>query len=417
MTADDMRQYVNHMKHEGVFGDGIMLSAAAMLHGRPVVVFAAEGPSSVQHVDLSADAQVLGPPIYLGLYCEHYVSVKPLRVSEVESPLPTDVFRDSSHLNPRKHLQDFASVTEPMLVDQTQTQCDVGIYAGTSCDVDDYTKCQLLQNHWTPPKGFKFPFSTHNKKGRIEKRYLSQSHLDQYPWLVFSPSKNGLFCKYCPLFVTGAVGGIQKNVPLQQLVTKPLTTYAKLLGKTGDFSTHNGNRYHAEAVQAANDFLNAYHNPSGDILNQLSTQRAKQAAENRQRLKPIIDSIIFLGRQNIPLRGHRDDGCMLDQDGCDSSTVNQGNFRELLKFRVKAGDKALETHLQTASARATYISKTVQNQLISCCGDIILSTIVKRVNSSPFYSILFDETTDMCCQAGPFSWERPIALSFYTLKT
>lgn len=132
MTADDMRQYVNHMKHEGVFGDGIMLSAAAMLHGRPVVVFAAEGPSSVQHVDLSADAQVLGPPIYLGLYCKHYVSVKPLRVSEVESPLPTDVFRDSSHLNPRKHLQDFASVTEPMLVDQTQTQCDVGIYAAAT---------------------------------------------------------------------------------------------------------------------------------------------------------------------------------------------------------------------------------------------------------------------------------------------
>ena len=190
---------------------------------------------------------------------------------------------------------------------------------------------------------------------------------------IFSIQKRS-FCKYCPLFVTGAVGGIQKNVPLQQLVTKPLTTYAKLLGKTGDFSTHNGNRYHAEAVQAANDFLNAYHNPSGDILNQLSTQRAKQAAENRQRLKPIIDSIIFLGRQNIPLRGHRDDGCMLDQDGCDSSTVNQGNFRELLKFRVKAGDKALETHLQTASARATYISKTVQNQLISCCGDIIYNS-------------------------------------------
>ena len=38
----------------------------------------------------------------------------------------------------------------------------------------------------------------------------------------------------------------------------------------------------------------------------------KKVAENRKRLKPIIETIIFLGRQNILLRGHRDDGPLLD---------------------------------------------------------------------------------------------------------
>jgi hypothetical protein len=39
----------------------------------------------------------------------------------------------------------------------------------------------------------------------------------------------------------------------------------------------------------------------------LDEQRMKEIKENR-RLKPIIKSIMFLGRQNIALRGHRDDG-------------------------------------------------------------------------------------------------------------
>jgi len=44
----------------------------------------------------------------------------------------------------------------------------------------------------------------------------------------------------------------------------------------------------------------------------------------------------------------------------------------LLKFRVNADDSALKD-LMNASARATYISKTVQNELAECCGNLILS--------------------------------------------
>lgn len=48
--------------------------------------------------------------------------------------------------------------------------------------------------------------------------------------------------------------------------------------------------------------------------------------ENRKRLKSIIEAVIFLGRQNIAFRAHRDDG-PLDIYG---SSVGEGNFRELL---------------------------------------------------------------------------------------
>jgi len=83
------------------------------------------------------------------------------------------------------------------------------------------------------------------------------------------------------------------------------------------------------------------------FVTNLDSQRQRQILENRARMRTIIESIIFLGRQNVPLRGHRDDGCLFDQDSGDVSRVhvNEGNFLELLRFRVNAGDETLADHL------------------------------------------------------------------------
>jgi len=97
---------------------------------------------------------------------------------------------------------------------------------------------------------------------------VSQSHLNQYLWLVLSPSQNGLFCKYCPLFVSGACGGMNKSEPLQQMVTKPLLAFSKLLGKDGYLEKHRTNQYHIDAVDSASQFLSAYDNTPVDVRNQ-----------------------------------------------------------------------------------------------------------------------------------------------------
>jgi hypothetical protein len=46
------------------------------------------------------------------------------------------------------------------------------------------------------------------------------------------------------------------------------------------------------------------------------------------------------------------------------SITNQGNFRELLKFKISSGDTVLEQHLKSAHEKATYISYHIQNELI-----------------------------------------------------
>lgn len=123
--------------------------------------------------------------------------------------------------------------------------------------------------------------------------------------------------------------------------------------------------------------------------------------ENSMRLVPIVESIIFLGRQNILLREHRDDGLLSTTTSStnidyQNISLNEGNFRELLKFRVKSGDSVLQTHLKNTSSMATYISKTIQNYSIECCSKEILNAILFRITkSNGFYSIIFDETLDI----------------------
>ncbi|CAG9822191.1 unnamed protein product [Phaedon cochleariae] len=119
------------------------------------------------------------------------------------------------------------------------------------------------------------------------------------------------------------------------------------------------------------------------------TQKELEAA-----LEEAIDELEVEGheaKQGIPFRGHRDDGPLLEESNV---TNNEGNFRELLRFRIEAGDKTLEEHLRNTSSRATYISKRTQNELIECCKEI-LSVIVKKIGDAKYYSIMFDETTDI----------------------
>lgn len=270
---------------------------------------------------------------------------------------------------------------------------DIGIVLSSKSTIDDFTKKQLLENHWKPPIGYTFPYSNHTKNGTLGKRFLKQEHLNKYFWLVLSPSAGGVYCIYCSIFHNKTGHGFNNLTPLKSLVVEPLKKFSKLLGKDGYLETHDKNMYHKNAVLNGKDFLNSYNNPELEVVNQISSQRLKQIKENRSRLKPIIESLVFLGRQNIALRGHRDDGSL--NDFSDNPLENDGNFRELLKFKILSGDTVLENHIKNSEARATYISKTTQNTLISIIGNVILKNVLDKVHKAKYFSVIFDETTDI----------------------
>lgn len=133
-------------------------------------------------------------------------------------------------------------------------QYDIGCFIVEINEIDDFTKYQLLTNHWVPDKNYSFPFSLHIKRGREEKRRVNHGHLENYEWLVFSKEKGGLFCKYCALFLTNHFVGGQKNMVIRRLVTEPLNKFAKLSGKDGDLNNHQMTIYHSQAVEKGKFF-------------------------------------------------------------------------------------------------------------------------------------------------------------------
>lgn len=266
---------------------------------------------------------------------------------------------------------------------------DIGWYVGKN--IDDCTKAILLEKHWIPPPNYVFPHCVVNKKGKLTKKYAQKSHLDKFHWLVLSHKEQGLYCKYCVLF-----GGAAQSQTPRRFVKEPLKAFDDLLGEKGALLKHQRNPYHGLAVEAGKSFLSIFHKPETSIINQVSSQRMTQINENRERLRPIVKTIIFCGKQNIALRGHRDSGKLLNEiSGNESVVADEGNFRALLKFRIDSGDTTLQNHLETSNSNATYISKTVQNELIDVCKEIIQESIVKNVKKAKYFSILFDETTDV----------------------
>lgn len=300
-------------------------------------------------------------------------------------------------------------ILEPLLIEPSKESntivtsnssnyTDIGQVVSGSILLNDFIKFTILERNNNPSENFVFPFSLHNKKGKEEKRYLRLNHFQKFSWLEYSKNENGLFCKICVLFLTTTMGGAHKTEQLKRLVTKPLNLYSKLLGKDGALEVHNSTHYHKKASQCAIDFKITYLNPNREVINMLDSQRKKEVVENRARIRPIIETIIFLGRQNIAFRGHRDDGKVSFDEfpiNNDKSVINEGNFKQLLKYRVASGDHVLKNHLETSTARATYISGFTQNEIINCCSKVILDKICSEAKEAKQFSVIFDETTDI----------------------
>ena len=126
------------------------------------------------------------------------------------------------------------------------------------------------------------------------------------------------------------------------------------------------------------------------VNQQLAKIQVLTVAKNKEKLKSIVETVIFCGRQGIALHGHRDDHTCLK----DLQHTNPGNFIALLDFRINSGDTVLADHLKSCGRNAFYTSKTIQNQLIAICGKIVLSSILEEIRAASLFSIMADEATD-----------------------
>ena len=98
------------------------------------------------------------------------------------------------------------------------------------------------------------PHSSRTLNGKEEKRYLRHEHLKRYPFLSYSTSMQGLYCRPCVLFRPPSGEAGRGNQRWSVLVIQPLTKYRRLFGKGGYVSTHENTEYHKTAVVHAAEF-------------------------------------------------------------------------------------------------------------------------------------------------------------------
>lgn len=112
-------------------------------------------------------------------------------------------------------------------------------------------------------------------------------------------------------------------------------------------------------------------------------RKNKTVRTNRYVLSRLIDNICFLGKQELPLRGHNES----------KSSSNKGNYLELLYFMAQT-DEILSEHLKTATIFSG-TSPDIQNDLIASIASIMRQSINDDISKSKFVSIIVDETTDI----------------------
>ena len=254
---------------------------------------------------------------------------------------------------------------------------DIGRFVSLE-NIDDDTKLNLINNHWQPPADFVFPISTSSN------RKFCYNWFQRWSWLCYSKLFDGAFCLSCVLF--GCQTG-HNGSKLSKLYKEPLTNWQSAVTKLEYHQKHSD--IHRDSMLSMVEFKNVMTGNTKGIDEKVDSIRSARIQYNRCILKTIVDTVILAGRQNVPLRGHRDDSQHY-------SSSNPGNFQAFLNYRAAGGDTKIQQHFATAKKNATYRSKTIQNKLVKICGSQIKEKIVSEINnsSSPVYSVLADEATD-----------------------
>ena len=155
--------------------------------------------------------------------------------------------------------------------------------------------------------------------------------------------------------------------------------WKKALESGRGFSKHECSDAHKEATER----LIIAPETSRDIGEILNNTVAITKETNRRMLLKLLQSVRYLARQSLPLRGN-----WSEDEKCESDS----NYYQLLLLRSE-DDKEFMSWLEKKTNR--YTSPAVQNEMLEIMALQILRDIVKKIQSAVYFTILADETSDV----------------------
>ena len=217
-------------------------------------------------------------------------------------------------------------------------------------------------------KLFVFPKRKFGKKG--EERSFRTEWCAQYPWLHYDTKDDAAFCHLC-MTAAHQRKFISSTKRDPAFITKGYTYWKEA---TTAFKKHQTSECHREANEAI--VLRSKEIRPVDEL--LSEQNRAEKECNRKMFLRILQTIRFLARQGLPLRG---------KDGDSDS-----NFTQLLRLQ-EADFPEIKTWLSKKANK--YTSHDIQNECLQIMALHILRQVSRNIQSSCCYTIMADECTDV----------------------
>lgn len=203
-------------------------------------------------------------------------------------------------------------------------------------------------------------------------KHFHSALYDKYHWLTGSCKLNKLFCFPCLLFADS--GSIWNRMGFSDI--NNLTNSAR---------KHVQSEKHIRSCIALHEFgssrIETFFENNFDAHN-------RKVERNRHLMKRFIDTVVFLGKQELAFRGHDE---RPDSD-------NRGNYVESLLYLSKY-DSVMESHFEQCASNShpifSGLSSDIQNDLINCVAAVISDTIKSEIGRAKFISVMIDETPDV----------------------
>lgn len=249
-------------------------------------------------------------------------------------------------------------------------ETDLGKFSEGSFDVD--RKRAILASQPCQPKG-PFPKDLITKRSFSAEYYSFRNKAGQKVerfWLCYSPTLNGVYCEPCWLFSECPESHSWRDGKM-----------CDWQGLSKKIKKHESSAAHLQAC-----FVYASWKKNKTIVDQISNEREKW----KDIFVRIVDVVRTLAMCSLPFRGHKEDISKIGQPGQPQS----GNFLNIIDL-LSRYDSLLKAHITSEKSRSKYLHHDFQNQIISLLADSVVKSLLSKINSCPFYSIIVDTTQDL----------------------
>ena len=216
---------------------------------------------------------------------------------------------------------------------------------------------------------FNFPKRQFGNKTEVSRSFQPR-WFEWWPWIHYDEKCDLAFCYLC----TKAYNEKKLSSSLRLEYTYISKGYCNWKDATVNFAAHDKSSCHKEAT------LKIVTLPATtcNIGEQFSRQYAEQLLEHRQCLLKILSCLRFLCRQGLPIRGH--------------GTEEDSNYIQLLQL-CGEDDNRISKWLHKKTNK--YTSGEAQNELLKIMAHQVLRKIANDLQTSEFFTVMADETTDI----------------------